>query len=224
MTWGKVDDQFHAHRKTKVAWKACRASLGLHLMALSYCAGHLTDGLVDHEFVEEKLPVARERKQATEALVSAGLWVPENDGWRINDWLEYNPSRADVIAKRERDSARKSRGGAGDSKRSPNGIPADSKRHPGGVRTASRAGAPGRVSRPDPTRPLPPLPPEGGRTRDRIAYEGELAEFCAEQFPGIDVGYIEHFASDLRMRGQEPTVEALRPLVEQYRTAEAPAT
>jgi hypothetical protein len=75
MSWGKIDDQFHAHRKAKKAWKATARSLGLHVLAISYCAGHLTDGLVDLEFVEEKLPVARERVRATKALVDAGLWV-----------------------------------------------------------------------------------------------------------------------------------------------------
>lgn len=67
----------------------------------------------------------------------------------------------------------------------------------------------------------PPLPPEGGRTRDRIRYEGELAEFGAEHFPGIDVGYVSHFAGRLRASGHEPTVAALRPLVEQHRPVEA---
>jgi hypothetical protein len=224
MSWGKIDDQFHAHRKAKKAWKADRGSLGLHLLAISYCAGHLTDGLVDHEFVEEKLPVARDRVRATKALVDAGLWVPEGDDWRINDWLEYNPSRAEVVAKRERDSARKKRGVRVESERNPDGIHADSAGSPNGVHTASRAGAPGRgPAVPDPTHPTAPLPPTGGRTRDRISYEGKLAEFSAAHFPGAPAGLVAQQAELLRRSGHEPTVHALRPLVERWQPVEATA-
>ncbi len=107
MTWAKVDDQFHAHRKATKAWRGHPRALGLHLLAMSYCAGHLTDGLVDDEFVDEKIPQPRERQQATAALVDAELWVREDDGWRIHDWLDFNPSKADVEASRGVDRFRK---------------------------------------------------------------------------------------------------------------------
>jgi hypothetical protein len=219
MSWAKVDDQLHAHRKAKLAWKRHPRALGLHLLALSYCAGHLTDGFVDVEFVEEKVPVARERDAVTKALVDAGLWAAEDGGWRIHDWLDYNPSRTDVLEKRRKDSARKSRK---DSTRNPRGIHAESAESPNGIHTASRAGAPGRgPAVPDPTYPTPPLPPAGGRERDLIKYEGELAEFSAEHFPGIDAGYVKWAAAELRSRHIEPTVAELRPMVEQYGTVEA---
>jgi hypothetical protein len=162
MSWAKLDDQLHAHRKAKIAWKAHPRALGMHLLALSYCAGHLTDGLVDEEFVEEKVPAKREREQVTDALVKAGLWTREDDGWRINDWLDYNPSRADVLDRRHRDSERKKRK---DSTRNPSGVRLESVKIPD---DPSRAPA-----FPDPTRPqLPPSPPQaGGRKRDRERWE-----------------------------------------------------
>lgn len=206
MSWAKVDDQLHAHRKAKLAWKYHGRALGLHLLALSYCAGQLTDGLVDLEFVEEKLPAARERANVTNALVNAGLWVPEGDCWRINDWLEYNPSRAEVLERRRKDSKRKARG-----------IHAESNGNPEGIQASSRAGARSRgPAVPDPTHPTPPLPPAGGRTRDRLAYEGELAEFCITHFPGAPVGLVAQMAAEVRGAGGEPTVETLRPLVERW--------
>lgn len=213
MSWAKVDDQLHGHRKAKLAWKYHPRALGLHLLALSYCAGHLTDGFVDLEFVEEKLPAGRERENVTAALVNAGLWVPENGGWRINDWLDYNPSRAEVLDKRAKDSARKARGKNKESAQSPNGV-----------HTASRAGARAPIPAvPDPTQ-SPPSPPVGGRQRDRIAFEGKLAEFCAEHFPGVPAGLVNQQADSLRQAGVEPTVEALRPLIERWHpTVEAPA-
>jgi len=216
MSWAKVDDQLHGHRKAKLAWKRHPRALGLHLLALSYCAGHLTDGLVDVEFVEEKVPVARERTAVTAALVDAGLWTVVEDGWRIHDWLEYNPSRTDILEKRRADAERKARRRAAESGQSPNGRAAES----GGP----RAGAPAGASRPVPSQPLPPLPPRGKKQRDLLRYEGKLAEFTAQHFPGVDPGYVAHYESMLRASGREPTVEALRPLVERYGTVEAPTT
>jgi hypothetical protein len=161
MTWAKIDDQFHGHRKAKRAWKGHARALGLHLLAISYCAGHLTDGLVDDEFVEEKLPGGRERGQVTQALVDAGLWRRVGDGWEINDWLEYNPSREEVVDRRRRDSERKARGRQAQSERSPRGLQAES-------------------DGPDPTRPdqSPPSPPRGNRIRDRKEWEEQIRDWA----------------------------------------------
>lgn len=145
MTWAKIDDQFHSHRKAKRAWRAHPRALGLHMLAVSYCAGHLTDGLVDDEFVEEKMPNAKERKQTTDALVKVGLWHREPDGWRIHDWLDYNPSRDVVLDRRRRDSERKARGRAAESNGNPDGVRPDKSRTPHGFQSAS--------ARPVPTRP-----------------------------------------------------------------------
>lgn len=111
MTWTKIDDQLHAHPKVQMAWQACRASLGLHLLALSHAGAYLTDGHVSETFVNAQLPKAAERRKAIEALVSAGLWDqwPEG-GWVIHDYLEFNESRADVTSRRRADSNRKRRG------------------------------------------------------------------------------------------------------------------
>lgn len=152
MAWAKLDDQFHSHRKAKQAWKADRGALGLHLLAMSYCAGQLTDGLVDDEFVEEKLPAKRERQQVTDGLVAAGLWVREDDGWRINDWLAFNVSRADTLDKRQREAERKARARGAPSASRPANVRADTSRTARG-RDAVSDDPPARVL-PDPTRPL----------------------------------------------------------------------
>jgi hypothetical protein len=168
VSWAKLDDQFHGHRKAKKAWKAHPRALGLHLLAISYCAGHLTDGLVDCEFVEEKIPAGRERAAVVTALVDAGLWAVEGDDWRINDWLDYNPSRQEVLDRRRRDSERKAARRRTESPQSPSGHRADSNGRPS---DPSRAGAFPDPTRPDPT-PFPPgPPPTGGRKRDREKWE-----------------------------------------------------
>jgi hypothetical protein len=211
VSWAKLDDQLLAHRKAKIAWNAHRGSLALHLLALSYCAGHLTDGLVDDEFVQEKLPKTRERDAITRGLEDAGLWTRTENGWLINDWLDYNPSRNDVLERRRKDLERKQRK---DSARNPDGFQADSAKIPS---DPSRARA-----FPDPTRPdpIPPSPPRaGGRKRDRDRFDEQLTAFAAEHFPGVAVGLVGHGLSELRSRNIEPTPDALRPWIDRWADA-----
>jgi hypothetical protein len=79
----------------------------------------------------------------------------------------------------------------------------------------------------------PPQPPHAGEAtfpdkpdcyRDQgrkrqvdVAFDEEATAFARRHFPGISEGYVRHHAVDLRSRGKQPTVEALRPLVEQHR-------
>lgn len=101
MPWAKLDDHFHDNPKVRKAWRACGTSVGLHIMALTYSAAHLLDGHVGAEFVVDQIPAQRQRDAAVQALLDAGLWTVADVGWTIKDYLEYNPSRADVEAKRE---------------------------------------------------------------------------------------------------------------------------
>lgn len=145
MSWAKLDDRFDDHRKVKRVWLACPQALGLHVMALTYCTRHETDGLVDREYVTEKAPAAKKRDAMTTALVTAGLWDEDPDGWRIHDFLDYNPSRADLDEKRRKDADRKARGRDTQSAQRPGGVRAESERNPSSVRDVS--------SGPVPTRP-----------------------------------------------------------------------
>jgi hypothetical protein len=177
-TWAKLDDGFHAHRKAKRAWRNHPRALGLHLLAVSYCASQLTDGFVDNEFIEEKLPAARERAAVTAALVDAGLWTAEEDGWRIHDWLDFNPSRAEVLGRRRKDSERKQSARVRrESERSPDGQNGDV--HP---ESDPRPSDPSRPRAfPDPTRPdptSPPRPPAGGRARDKEDWKKEAISYA----------------------------------------------
>lgn len=101
MPWVKLDDAMHAHPKIAAAWSSCRGSVGLHVMALSYCGAYLTDGHVPATFVESKLPELGDRVAAVEALVEAGLWEAVDDGYRVHDYLELNPSRRAVERRRK---------------------------------------------------------------------------------------------------------------------------
>lgn len=110
MTWAKLDDRFHENRKVRGLWRKQPAALGLHVLALTYCSGHETDGKVDVEFVEDKVASAVTRRKLTAALVDAGMWIPDGADWWIHDYLDYHPSRKTLEAKREKDAGRKARG------------------------------------------------------------------------------------------------------------------
>lgn len=105
MPWGRLDDSFDSHRKVR---RAGLEATGLHARALSYCAGALTDGHIDPEWLEER--GARKAAKLGELLVVAGLWEPNSDGFVIHDYLEYNPSRESVLAKRLAENKRKAEG------------------------------------------------------------------------------------------------------------------
>lgn len=214
MTWAKIDDRFHSHPKTREAWHTSHAAIGLHLLAMSYSAGQMTDGWIESGFVNEKLPNRRERDKAVSALEVAGLWERHETGWQIHDWLDYNPSRADILDKRRKDSARKARGSrtdsTTDSARNPDGIRTETPWTPNGIHTPS---AP-----PDPTRPIkpPPAPPSGGRRRDRAGFGDEVATWAAEHFPNADPVAVGSCLSWARTHGLEsPSADELSKYAQQ---------
>lgn len=93
MTWLRIDDGFPYHPKVlNLSDRAFRA----HVTAMCHAARYLTDGAVTPGVTG---------KRETDELVKAGLWHKTEDGWAINDYLEYNPSRAEVEAERERRSS-----------------------------------------------------------------------------------------------------------------------
>ena len=93
MAWFKLDDHFGNHPKVN---KAGNAATGLWVRCATYSAQYLTDGHIPIE-------IARQMGNTREinALLTAGLWVQNGDGYVIPDYLEFNPSRAQVEADRE---------------------------------------------------------------------------------------------------------------------------
>ncbi|MGW2267109.1 hypothetical protein [Streptomyces koyangensis] len=100
-----MDDRFPSHRK--VALLGDRA-FRLHVSAICWCAENLTDGRIS----DRELPlVAKVRgvKATAQVLVDAGLWDRLGDGWQIHDYLDYNPSREQVLAERKKNAERQER-------------------------------------------------------------------------------------------------------------------
>ena len=104
MSWFKVDDKLHSHKKIVRAGEA----MALWVVAGSWCADQLTDGFVPDYIAARLVPNGLDM---AERLVSADLWISDtfdgDDGWRFRDWDEYQPTRSEVEEKRERDRDKK---------------------------------------------------------------------------------------------------------------------
>jgi hypothetical protein len=87
--------------------------IAMQVAALCYCNRYLTDGLVPTAMAPMLLtlegigrrtdngtirPVTWQEIVAT--LVRTGLWEPVEDGWRIHDFHDYQPTREQVEAER----------------------------------------------------------------------------------------------------------------------------
>lgn len=102
MTWFRVDDKFHGHRKVLHLFDGpCPAdAIALWTLAGSWCGDHLTDGAVPTSFVAR----SGLDKRAAAELVRVGLWERQEEGYHFKDWLVLNPSKEEVIANREKRS------------------------------------------------------------------------------------------------------------------------
>ena len=99
MTWVKLDDQFWSNPKVQLLGNE---AAGAYARMLSYCGAHLTDGLVSED-------AARfiAKPKLIERLVAAQFIERADGGWLIPDFLDFNPSREQIEAKREADKRRK---------------------------------------------------------------------------------------------------------------------
>ena len=81
----------------------------VHIGALLHSSLQLTDGKISSAALYS-LTVPGMKKMETYAteLVDACLWLDIGaEGWQINDYLDFNPCRADVLAKRKKEAERK---------------------------------------------------------------------------------------------------------------------
>jgi len=98
MAWVRIDDQAPEHPKLL---RAGLEATGLWLRGLAYCSRYLTDGALPLEAVEYMAGKASAR--LTTVLVDCGLWDADADGgFRVHDYHEYQPSKTQVEARKER--------------------------------------------------------------------------------------------------------------------------
>lgn len=98
MAWLKLDDQIFLNRK--VAQCDTGAKM-LYIVGLSYCANQLTDGFIPTGTLPLLAGMAgldwQIAKQSADKLLEVCLWSATAKGWQIPDYLEYNPSREQVL-------------------------------------------------------------------------------------------------------------------------------
>jgi hypothetical protein len=97
VTWIKLDDGYAEHEKLL---EAGPHALALDIRGMCYCARRLTDGLVPSGAIPA-LMVDLD-PGALEALLRVGRWEEAKGGYQIHDYLVYNPSKAEVLAERDR--------------------------------------------------------------------------------------------------------------------------
>jgi hypothetical protein len=103
VTWAKLDDKFHSHPKlAEIEPGLMLAAAGLYSMTLSWCADQLTDGQIPQ--VQPRRLAGQPVDNLIDELVRVGLWEKRKGGFFVHDWLDYNPSKAQVLAERERKS------------------------------------------------------------------------------------------------------------------------
>ena len=94
--WVRIDDRFTTHPKILVLSLKAR---WVYLECLCYSAGHLTDGKVPGQLL------AGHRRELAE-LLHQDLLSKDGDSWQIHDWLDWNPSRQQVLQRREAERER----------------------------------------------------------------------------------------------------------------------
>lgn len=107
MSWFRVDDDFHSHRKVQALKKGpCRdAALALWLRSGSYSSqanlgGFVPDGTAD-DFSGHDM--------AASELVRVNLWELHEGGYQFHDWEDYNPSGQRVEEKKRLARERKAK-------------------------------------------------------------------------------------------------------------------
>lgn len=112
MTWVRIDDGFLTHPKVLKAGLHGRA---LWLAALVWSARERTDGLIGPYMLAPLAALAdievADVGAVAERLVEVGLFEPDEGGYRIHDYLDYNPSAGEVDEMRKATSEARSEAG-----------------------------------------------------------------------------------------------------------------
>lgn len=162
MAWFRVDDAFHSHPKVM---RAGTPAVGLWVRCGSYSSQHLTDGVIPRE-----VAASYGTRQQIAALVSAGLFVESDSGYVMPDYLDYNPSREEVLADQAAKHEAKSRAGRAGGIAS--GV-ARRKHTPKQTRSRPEANreAEGKQNE-APTRPVPNPTPTGTTSGSLVPFRG----------------------------------------------------
>lgn len=215
--WLKLDDGFADHPKIDTL---SDGAFRLHVSGLCYAAKHLTDGMLPARSLRRLTPTFDEDLVAE--LVAVGLWhrlgevtdadgTPLDAGFELHDFLDYNPTAAEVKARREKDREKKRRQRA-------RGSDAVDRGDDGRFRTSSpslspgdtRGDAPGEspATRPVPSRPSSSSSPPPARSSSAAPGLAEEEEALPEAivFAWDVAGVLAERALELRTFGDAPPI------------------
>lgn len=235
MTWVRLDDGFPDHPKVL---KAGPLAGWLHVCGLAYANRHLTDGFVPTEAVPSLAHfegVCVERPQGllssirspvgpnelAQTLVDVGLWEPILGGFRIHDYLEYNPSRREVLSAREAESQRRRAGGrARASTASRDGIGRFLADDRSGYESAGHRQDAQESSSPDPTRPDPVQDKPSSAS---LVVENRAGQALDGEIPDSDCRYLlstlaQRSRSWAQLTENATQLEVVRQLTERHRS------
>ncbi len=93
MSWVKIDDEFPDHKKVA---SLSNDAFCLHVTAMCWVAKWQTDGKLPSKLLGKLGWRCQDPASAAAELVMANVWETTPEGWEIHDFLEYNPSKAQV--------------------------------------------------------------------------------------------------------------------------------
>lgn len=140
MAWLRIDDRVRTHPKVV---QAGPAAAWFWFCGIAYCREHLTDGFIPAGMLPSLAPGVTTGRSLATKLVESRLWELAPGGYQVHDFLDWNPSRAEVEAARRADLERKKNrnGVVSDSGRIPSGIPNGIQTTPSRDRAGARARA-----------------------------------------------------------------------------------
>ena len=106
MTWTKLDENFADHPKILAAGPVAEL---LQIHALLYSNRNLTDGFIPASAVKHL--THGPCQPSVRRLIEVGIWTEVAGGYQIHDFLEYQPSKAKVLANRKQKASAGQAGG-----------------------------------------------------------------------------------------------------------------
>ena len=156
MSWVALDDQIFMNKKVA----RCDPSTKLlYIVGLVYCGNQLTDGYLEQDTLPLLAGMAgidlAIAKQNASKLVSIGLWDATADQWHIPDYLDYNPSRDEVLHKKAVRSAAGKLGGMAKASKILANAKANAKQNPSKIVPPTPSPSPESEMRDRPPSPAP---------------------------------------------------------------------
>lgn len=96
--WVRIDTGLYRHQKFHDLPDKQPRLLSAWLGGMLLVGEQETDGLITFGLLHE----TRARPRDAEQLVERGLWVPDQNGYRIHDWADYQPIRVNGMTSSQR--------------------------------------------------------------------------------------------------------------------------